>query len=134
VPQGLNDVPGVLDASALLTLLQGEPGADAVADLLPDSIMSAVNLSEVIAKLTERGMPADDARRALDELAIDIRPFDADDAHRAGALRGSTRDLGLSFGDRACLALAISLRLDAVTADRAWAALSPPGLNASVIR
>ena len=45
----------VLDASALLALLLAEPGAARVAALLPDATVSAVNLSEVVAKLAEHG-------------------------------------------------------------------------------
>jgi PIN domain nuclease of toxin-antitoxin system len=131
---GLSDEPIVLDTSALLALLQNEPGAGAVAEALPHAIMSAVNLSEVVAKLTERGVPAKDLREALDGLAIDIRAFDEHDAYLAGALRTETRDLGLSFGNRACLALAMKLGMPALTADRAWASLALDRLVVSVIR
>ena len=44
-------VKTVIDASALLALLNGEPGADVVAQALPGGVMSAVNVSEVVAKL-----------------------------------------------------------------------------------
>ena len=119
----MSDGPVVIDASALLALLQGEPGADVVAGLLIRGVMSAVNLSEVVAKLTEHGMPAEAARTALDGLPIDVHPFDREAAHSAGELRSVTRSAGLSLGDRACLALAMRLGVTAVTADRAWASL-----------
>jgi PIN domain nuclease of toxin-antitoxin system len=72
----LSDSSIVLDASALLTLLQGEPGADVVAKILSNGAMSAVNLSEVAAKLTEHGMPPEVVRMALSGLPIDVHPFD----------------------------------------------------------
>jgi PIN domain nuclease of toxin-antitoxin system len=87
----LSDDPILLDASALLALLQGEPGADVVASALPRGVMSAVNLSEVIAKLTEHGMPLEAARAALDGLPIEVHPFDREAAYMVAELRGITR-------------------------------------------
>jgi hypothetical protein len=46
----------VLDASALLVVLQGEPGADRVAQALPDAAMSLANLGEVAAKQVDIGL------------------------------------------------------------------------------
>ncbi len=115
----MSDDPILLDASALLALLQGEPGADVVASALPRGVMSAVNLSEVIAKLTEHGMPLEAARAALDGLPIEVHPFDREAAYMVAELRGITRSAGLSLGDRACVALAMRLDAMAVTADRA---------------
>jgi ribonuclease VapC len=116
----LSDGPVVLDASALLALLQNEPGAERVAELLSDGAVSAVNLSEVVAKLADHGMPATDIREALDGLPLDVHAFDREAAFAAGELRRITRAAGLSLGDRACLALAAHLGVTAVTADRAW--------------
>jgi ribonuclease VapC len=114
----------VLDASALICLLQGEHGADRVEAILDDAVISAVNLSEVIAKIVERGGTAEFAAAMLDPLRLDIVAFDEAQAIEAGRLRAVTRSSGLSFGDRACLALATVRGYTAVTADRAWAGLS----------
>lgn len=113
----------VWDASALLALLGGEiQKLEAEATSRP-LIISAVNLSEVVAKLTERGMPAPVIRQTLAGLPLDVETFTVDDALRAGELRAATRARGLSLGDRACLALALRLGLPALTTDRAWADL-----------
>ena len=96
--------PIVLDASALLAMLNGERGADRVAAMLPGAVIGAVNLSEVVAKLAERGMLAHSIRAALEALDLDVHPFDPEMAFAAGELRRTTRRRGLSFGDRACLA------------------------------
>jgi len=130
----VSDGPFVLDASALLAVLQSEPGAARVAELLPRASVSAVNLSEVVAKLQERGMPDTRIRVALDDLDLDIRAFDLDDAYAAGELRGPTRALGLSFGDRACLALAIRLHATAATGDRAWTGVIGGSIRVELIR
>jgi ribonuclease VapC len=124
----------VLDASALLALLFNEPGADIVAARLATSVIGAVNLSEVAAKLADHGMPAEAIALTFREFDLDVRAFDVDQARIAGALRGSTRALGLSLGDRACLALAASLNATAMTADRVWGQISADGVAVQLIR
>jgi PIN domain nuclease of toxin-antitoxin system len=110
----------VLDASALLALLNDEPGADAVRARLDDAMISAVNLSEVFAVLMAIGLAPEEARQTLADLALPVVPFDEDQAFRAARLRETTKALGLSLGDRACLALGEARGDVALTADRAW--------------
>lgn len=86
-----------------LDLLQKEVG-DAVSGVLRDAVMSTVNLSAVVAKLIDHGMPARAARGALEGLSLDVRPFDREAAYAAGELQRTTPTAGLSMGDRACLA------------------------------
>jgi PIN domain nuclease of toxin-antitoxin system len=114
--------PLVYDASALLAVLYAEPGAARVLDLLdtPNGIISAVNWSEVAAKLAERGMQQGVIARELAVFGLDVVPFDEAQALLAAALRPTTRALGLSLGDRACLALAQLHGTQAVTADTTW--------------
>jgi ribonuclease VapC len=123
----------VLDASALLALLWSEPGSEAVAAVIEDAAVSAVNWAEIISKLQERGIDLDVARPMLNELPAAVLPFDREQAEAAGALRMETRHLGLSIGDRACLALAAQLAVPAYTADRAWARLEI-GVEVVVVR
>jgi ribonuclease VapC len=114
----------VLDASALLAVLHGEPGAARVTEHLADAVMSAVNVAEAGARLVDRGMPPPLVGEAMRALGVDIAPFDAELAQVSTALRQGTRPFGLSLGDRACLALAQKLGVPAVTADRAWSNLN----------
>jgi len=123
----------VIDASALLAMLQGEPGAERVAEVLNDATISAVNLSEVVAKLTDNGVTSDAARATLESLSLNVIAFDTGQAVEAGLLRRSTRALGLSLGDRACLALAARTGRPAMTTDRHWARLEI-AVNVDVIR
>jgi PIN domain nuclease of toxin-antitoxin system len=114
-------VSNVVDSSALLALILGEPGSDFVeASLEQGAFVSSVNLAEVIAKLSESQDEAQ-VRRSLLTVKFETVPFAEDHAWRTAALRSSTRSLGLSLGDRACLALAQALGLPALTADRRWA-------------
>ena len=113
----------VLDASALLALLNEEPGHAVVTAALPSAVIGTVNLAEVVGKLAEVGVPAAAIDEALSSLAIETVDFDGELARAAGLLRPATRGRGLSLGDRACLALALRLRAPALTTDRAWAEL-----------
>ncbi|HEV2068644.1 MAG TPA: type II toxin-antitoxin system VapC family toxin [Acidimicrobiales bacterium] len=113
----------VLDASALLALLFDEPGGEMVERGLTASVISAVNLSEVMHKSLERGVGVESLRDDLEALGVDVLVFDGDAAEEAANLRAGTRAAGLSLGDRACLALARQLDLPAVTADRTWEGL-----------
>lgn len=113
----------VLDASALLAFLRREPGAERVVPFLGNACISAVNLSEVLATtLRDGGDPKGTLEIAI-SLGIVFHPFDAEQASAAAELLPATRHLGLSFGDRACLALGRKLGARALTADRAWAGL-----------
>lgn len=123
----------VLDASALLALLNGEDGARLVATELPVSVISAVNYSEVVGKLADAGMPETKIRNALEGLHLEIVPFDYEQALESGLLRPATRALGLSPGDHGCLSLARRLGLAVLTADGAWKDLSL-GVEVRLIR
>lgn len=120
----MSDKSYVLDASALLALMLGEDGADAVHAVLARAQIGAVNLSEVVAKLQERGVPDEIIDQSLADLDLEVVPFDRDQAMRSGKLRTITRSAGLSLGDRACLATAAALGAVAITTDQAWARLS----------
>ena len=126
----------VLDASALLAFLGGEPGAERVeARLSEGAVMSTVNLAEVVSKLTERGMPLEDIERAVGGLGLRLEPFDEALAYATGTLRGLTQPQGLSLGDRACLALGIRDNRSVLTTDRAWNEIANiPGLVVEPVR
>ncbi|HMO77405.1 MAG TPA: type II toxin-antitoxin system VapC family toxin [Sphingopyxis sp.] len=125
----------VLDASAILALLLAEQGSDAVLDHLANAHLGTVNMSEAIAKLAERGIPAEQTRQQIDRLELHIHDFDPDLAERTASLRPPTKPLGLSLGDRACLALALRLGLPVLTADRRMAEADKlVGLRVETIR
>jgi ribonuclease VapC len=126
-------VKAVLDASALLALIWSEPGSEVITKVIDDAAISAVNWAETISKLKERGIDLAAARPMLGELSLTVVPFDESQAFAAGALRGATTHLGLSIGDRACLALAAALGTAAFTADRAWGKLDA-GVEVVVVR
>jgi PIN domain nuclease of toxin-antitoxin system len=92
----------VFDASAVLALMQGEPGADRLMDLQPDAVVNAVNAAEVLAKLVSRGVPAAEAQAAYDALHLETTPFEP----AMVAISARYVRKGVSLGDRCFLAAA----------------------------
>lgn len=124
----------ILDASAVLALLADEPGAEAVEAALAEvASISAVNLAEVVSILSDRGMPTGEIAMAIAALGLGVEPFGEVDAYEAGALRAATKSLGLSLGDRACLALARGSGGRVLTADRSWSNL-PAEVRVEVVQ
>jgi PIN domain nuclease of toxin-antitoxin system len=126
-------IPRVLDSSVVLAAMLGEMPTDEAEPWLSGACISAVNFAEVVTRLADRGMPPEDLADSLLDMDLDVRPFDQVQAHQAGLLRSKTRDLGLSLGDRACLALAAQLGLSVATGDKAWAKLDI-GIKIELIR
>lgn len=110
----------MLDASALLALLFDEPGAEAVADAIAEGAsVSAVNWAETATVLVRQHRDPEAPMTRL-HRQVDVVPLSPSLALSVAALYARTRRAGLSLGDRACLALAGSLGVPAVTADGAW--------------
>ena len=113
----------VLDASAVVAVINDEPGHEMAANHAPNLFISAVNLSEVAGWLVRRGMGSDAIDALVGDLQLRVVPFDQAQALAAAHLWPRTHSKGLSLGDRACLALAAHMGLPAYTTDRAWTEL-----------
>jgi ribonuclease VapC len=125
----------VLDASALLSILQNEAGQERVTRILDRARIHAVNVAEVIGRLVRVGMPADNAFAALRDLHLEIdEDFGAAQAEFCGALLGTSRDLGLSLGDCICITMAAWLGAVAVTSDQKWKRLDGAVFRSETIR
>lgn len=117
-------LPQVLDASAIIAFLRDEPGAAVVRQAIDGrAVVSAVNLAEVLGKLLDKGVAQEATQLAVSALNLEVIDLDAQAAHATAWLRPLTRHLGLSLGDRACLALAQAIDAVVLTADRPWLAL-----------
>lgn len=124
----------VLDASALLALLHNEKGADKVETaILNKAVISNVNWAEVIQKAASKKVNVDNLDKELAELGLSFLDFNIEQAYIAGNLWQQTKELGLSLGDRACLALAIYLNIPVLTADKIWQQLDI-GVSVQTIR
>jgi PIN domain nuclease of toxin-antitoxin system len=115
----------VFDASAILAILKQEPGGD-IAHYLERALVSTINLAEVTTKLIQLGYTDEDATRVVKELNLKGIPFTDNLVDITAQLIRHTRTLGLSLGDRACLALGITQNLPVLTADKAWAEIELP--------
>ena len=116
----------VLDASALLAYLNREKGLEVVASALPNSIISPVNLAEVVSKFVELNAPMSKIRARLlnvFKLGLKVATYPIEDVIYTGELIKTTKKLGLSLGDRTCLSLGVRLKAPILTADKAWSKL-----------
>jgi ribonuclease VapC len=129
----LSDRAVVLDSSAALAVLRREPGHERVSAVLAQAIISSVNMAEVLAKAAARGLSVAQEEQGLLGTGLVVEPFSDADARASAMLFPMTRALGLSLGDRACLALGQRLGLTVLTADHAWAGLTV-GVTVLLIR
>jgi ribonuclease VapC len=116
----------LLDASALLALLRLETGADEVMRHLDRSSINTVNLAEVVSRLMDIGRTADNVVMDIRAMEIPVESVIDSDAWRAGILRSTTRHLGLSIGDRLCIATAERLQKTILTSDQNWKYIDTP--------
>lgn len=124
----------VLDASALLALLDDEPGAALVEEHLGRATVLSVNLEEVAGKLIGRGMPPADVELAVAALDVTVTAFTAEMAWLSARTRPHLPS-GLGIADRCCLAGAAVLGAGVVTADALWARAGPAfGVEVTLIR
>ncbi len=128
-----NDSAFVIDASALLALLHLEIGHEVVEQHIGQSVISSVNRSETLQKAIAKGVKTDDLREELEALGLKIVSFTTEGAELAAHLWMQTKSIGLSLGDRACLALGLRLGISVITADRTWSTLAI-GVTIEVIR
>jgi ribonuclease VapC len=110
----------VLDSTALIALVAREPGFERVEELLERSAINAVNLTETIHKLVQKGSASRVVERMLQGLQLNVIAWTEDLAYRSAEFAILGKSHGLSLGDRACLALARQLHATALTADQAW--------------
>jgi PIN domain nuclease of toxin-antitoxin system len=115
-----------------LAAIQAEPGGD-LAAIMPSALLSSINLAEVATKLAKDGLSRSEVDEVVGALECEVVPFDRATAVEAGLLGQATHRIGLSLGDRSCLALAAVRRLPVYTADRDWATLDL-GVDIRLIR
>ena len=116
----------VLDSSVVIAAVLNEPGGQGAMEKAEQRCISAVNLAEARTKLLDFGMTEDQIDTSIALLDTPVVAFSESDAKTAATLRPSTRKIGLSLGDRACIALAMSIGGKAITADRIWADIELP--------
>jgi ribonuclease VapC len=116
----------VLDASAVIAVLNVEPGADVVLGAMAGALISAVNYSEVLKKAIERCQTTGPIGELLDSYHVEIIPFDKEHAAASAELYPEGKPHGMSFADRACLALGVQRKLMVLTAESKMRLLTLP--------
>ena len=124
----------VLDASALLALIQEEKGADVIRPLLRSAVMSAVNIAETLTALQRVHITPQEAVVSVSDIIETIVPFDLEQAQYVAELQPHVQHKGLSLGDRACIALGLKLQAPIYTADKIWGQLQLSKADIKIIR
>ena len=114
----------IFDSSALLAVLNDEPGSKAAMEKSNNITMSSINIAEVMTILVRNGVNKLDAKRILESTVSNIIDFDFEQAITSGCIYTQTKGYGLSLGDRACLSLAKATKMPVLTADKVWAKLA----------
>ena len=124
----------ILDASALLALIQEETGAEIIKPLLKFSVMSAVNVTETLSVLQRTNISSEEGLALIMDIVTTIVPFDLEQAEQVAKLHPFVQPQGLSLADRACIALGIKLQIPIYTADRIWVELKLDNIDIRLIR
>jgi len=124
----------VLDASALLALIQNEKGADIIKPLLKRAVMSTISVAEVLTTLQRVDILPKEAITFVTDIVQEIVPFDIEHAQCVAELQPNVHHKGLSLGDRACLALGQKLQVPIYTADKIWGELHIDNTTINLIR
>lgn len=124
----------ILDASALLALIQEETGAEIIKPLLKFSVMSAVNVTETLSVLQRTNISPEEGLTLITDIVTTIVPFDLEQAAQVAKLHPLVQPQGLSLADRACIALGIKLQIPIYTADRIWDELKLDNIDIRLIR
>lgn len=103
-----------------------EDGSDKVAPILEEGrgVIGSSNYAELVTKLVDEKMPMEEILAVISSLELEFIPLDEQQARLTGELRSVSKSIGLSLGDRACLALGLAMDLPVMTADRVWMALA----------
>ena len=126
----------VLDASAVIVSLLREIGHEGV-DLLLETqpcAISAVNVSEVHARLLRAGSSNTRSRHMIDAIEFQLLPIDRAIAELAAILRAPTVGSGLGIADRICIATGMLHDAPIYTADTTWAKLDLPEADIQLVR
>lgn len=124
----------ILDASALLALIQEETGAEIIKPLLKFSVMSAVNVTETLSVLQRTNISPEEGLTLITDIVTTIVPFDLEQAAQVAKLHPLVQPQGLSLADCACIALGIKLQIPIYTADRIWDELKLDNIDIRLIR
>jgi ribonuclease VapC len=127
--------PYIADSSVIIALIRGERLEERVALLAAQKrmVISAVNYAEVMQVAVRKLPDAAKSVASVESLDLNVVEFTKHQSITAARLWPATCHLGLSLGDRACLALAEERKMPVLTTDRIWAKLDL-GIKIEIVR
>lgn len=124
----------LLDASALIAVMMGESGAEAVERHLDSGVsITSVNLAETISKLMQYGFSAEELEEVIVESQIQVVPFEKAHALLMPIFQPYIKSHNLSLADRVCLSVAQKNGYIVLTTDTTLAKLALD-INVRLIR
>ena len=108
----------ILDASAVLCVLDDAPGSDRIAAVLDTASISSVSVALVAAELTRRGADPQEVAAVLRELHLTVIPFGFEQAVETGTIGSRARDEDTDLEQWALAAAAMKLGATAFTGQR----------------
>ena len=125
-----------MDASVLVAVFNNEPYNKTIPTKFDTAVITTFNLAEAVNSiLVKKGGDVGMLWNFIGNFVQNHYPLDDDLSYRALAMTEFSKPLGLSLGDRYCLALAQKLRIPVYTGDRAWQKLEEQlGITVKLIR
>lgn len=132
----LTTTTSVMDASALLAVFNNEEYDPILPKLFDSAVVTTFNLAEAVNSiLVKKGGDVTLLWNFIGNFVQNHYPLDDDLSYLALEMTVLSKPLGLSLGDRYCLALAQKLQVPVYTADRAWKKLEDKlGIGIKLIR
>lgn len=126
----------VMDASAILAYANKEKYTVDLAKLFNDAIITTYNLTEAVSKaVISTTVDEQIAWDFMSNFITEHYPLDDAIGFEAVKLAILTKPIGLSLGDRYCIALGKILGLPVYTADRSWKTIEADlGVQIELIR
>lgn len=110
----------LFDSSVIIAILKSEEGYQSCEQIVNKGAISTVNWDEVAGFLKKNNAPEDIIRQTLAKYPLKILPYEESLVVPTGPLAVGCQQLGLSLGDRACLATAMAYNLPVLTANPFW--------------
>lgn len=130
----------IIDASALIALLNEEPGSEIVAEHISEATISAINLGEVAQYHLRSFSNLEAFKAVMTALELEVLSVDDQQAYEAARIRTASIQRGkkgsqLSQADTICLAAAKLNDWTILTADKEWKTIADKeGIAIKLIR
>ena len=109
-----------MDTSAIIALLLQERGYEFAQDNLGNSLVSLINVSEIVQVLIRKGWEYKEALEMCNSLIKNIAIPDLETMYNTCKIKDEYSELNISLGDCYCLGLGMQKGLPVITTDQEW--------------